>query len=678
MSNISYRPEIDGLRAVAVLSVIIYHAGVEAMSGGFIGVDVFYVISGFLITRILLRSVDDESFSLSKFYARRIKRLLPAAMFLIVVTLLFGAFILSPNRYIELAKSAVFSNLFMANVWFMNNSGYFDLSTQISPLVHMWSLAVEEQFYLFYPILLLMANRFGGIKGIKYLVIFILLSSFGLNLWMIDKSPDFTFYMLPTRAWELAIGAAINFLVIPKSLKGWQQDSISAIGFLLVFSGFFVINHNDAFPGYLALLPALGTGFLIYGLSDRDNVFKWFLTLRPILLVGKISYSAYLWHWPIVVYYRIYINERAFNLVEVILLSMASLLAGYFSWKFIEEKYRYLKLPDKKIFRITRWATAFAILISVGIYLSHGMAFRMNESQLVVADDDLMWDMECTERVSSFAGIEESFCVVGKAWNESKTKGIVWGDSHSQHWAQILDLQAKLNDVSLIVGPRKCPAYLEGELVKSHYPRYPTFTEDCQRRNQLVLNWLVENTDVDLVILAAAWSGHARMSYSDTIDTNNNSLALEEKSASEGVRAMQPAFDKLMQSLKAKNVLMLADIPRPNKILNECAFSEDTWLLRSQCDESDFKYLNSSEILEWHDSTDQLLRSLALQYQNVTSIIPTEFLCGENICNTYINGELIYKDANHIRRNLKTDSAEQLGKILGVDQYLKEISIKKQ
>ncbi|TQV74859.1 acyltransferase [Aliikangiella marina] len=673
MANIHYRPEIDGLRAIAVMSVIVFHAGVESMSGGFIGVDVFYVISGFLITRILLKSVAEEKFSFSDFYARRIKRLLPAAMVLIVCTLIFGAFILSPNRYIELAKSAFYSNLFLANVWFMKNSGYFDLSTQIQPLVHMWSLAVEEQFYLFYPLLLVFANKIGGISGIKFLVLFILVSSFGLNLWLIDTQPDFTFYMLPTRAWELAIGAALNFLLVPKGLK-WQLSAMSLLGFVMVVSSFFVINHNDAFPGILALIPALGTAFIIYGLSEQDNILKQFLSNKPMVFIGKISYSAYLWHWPIVVYYRIYVNERAFNGFEVLMLISASLLAGYWSWKYIEERYRYRQLSNKKVFRVTRWATALAILLSLGIYLSNGMAFRMSESQLVVADDDLMWDINCTESMKPFKELDESFCVVGVPWQEAKTKAIIWGDSHSQHWAQIFDLQAKSKNMSVLIGPRKCPAYLEGNIVKSHYPRYPTFTEDCTTRNQVVLEWLDQNPEVDLIVLAAAWSGHARMSYSDSQPDNLNSLPLEDKSSDLGVKAIEPAFALLLDKLSERSVMLLADIPRPNKVLNECAFSENTWLLRSRCKDSDYKILNADTILDWHKATDQLLNDLASRYPNTTAIIPTAALCDEKSCETYINNELIYKDANHIRRNLKPDSALALAKVIGIESYLESFN----
>ena len=168
MKKINYRPEIDGLRAIAVLSVIIFHAGVEQLSGGFIGVDIFYVISGYLITNIILVSLEKEEFTFSKFYVRRIKRLLPAALFMVFITVAFGALILTPDKYIELAKSAIYSNLFMANIWFMNHSGYFDLSTQVSPLVHMWSLSVEEQFYLIFPLILLVSYRINGIKGVYH------------------------------------------------------------------------------------------------------------------------------------------------------------------------------------------------------------------------------------------------------------------------------------------------------------------------------------------------------------------------------------------------------------------------------------------------------------------------------------------------------------------------------
>ena len=674
MSNIAYRPEIDGLRAVAVLSVIIFHAGVDAMSGGFIGVDVFFVISGFLITRIILKSIDNQSFSFSDFYARRLKRLLPAAIVLIVMTIVFGAFILSPNRYIELAKSGASSSLFMANIWFMKHSGYFDLSTQISPLVHMWSLSVEEQFYLFYPMLMIAANRIGGIKGIKLFISLTLVTSFVFNIWVVTRSPNFAFYMLPTRAWELAIGASINFVSLPKKLPEWINNVLSYLGVTLIIVGLFIIDHNNLYPGWLALLPSIGTASLIYSLNNHQNIVSKLLTLKPSLFLGKISYSAYLWHWPIVVYYRIYINERAFNLFEVVGLIAASLFAGYISWKYVEEQFRYTKAANKKIFKASRWAISFSIIIGLGVYLSNGFASRMSESQIKIVDDDLMWKMQCTEYVKPFSSIDEEFCVVGVPWEEAKHKGIVWGDSHSQHWAQIIDLVAKNAKASFIIGPRKCPAYLDEAYVKANYPRYPRFTVDCTKRNRIVLDWLQDKTEVDVVILAAAWSGHARMSYNDSFKTNLENSSLETQSAIEGVKASETAMHLLMKKLADKQVLLLADIPRPNKILNECAFSENTWLLRSRCNASDYKFLDAKLTLDWHQPTDELLENLATKYPNVSAIIPTTALCSEGKCSTYVNNELIYKDANHLRRNLQPDTAQALAKIIGLERFVLKLS----
>ena len=454
----------------------------------------------------------------------------------------------------------------------------------------------------------------------------------------------------------------------------WINDVLSFLGGALIIVGLFIIDHNNLYPGWLALLPSIGTALMIFSLNNHQNILSKLLTLKPSLFLGKISYSAYLWHWPIVVYYRIYINERAFNVYEIIGLILASLLAGYFSWKYIEEQFRYSKATNKKVFRASRWAISLSILLGLGVYLSNGFASRMSESQIKIVDDDLMWDMECTEYAKPFESIDETFCVVGKPWSDAKNKGIVWGDSHSQHWAQVIDIVAKNANSSFIIGPRKCPAYLNETFVKANYPRYPTFTEDCTKRNGIVLDWLKNNAEVNVVILAAAWSGHARMSYNESFMTNIENSSLETQSATEGVKASKTAMHALMNMLADKQVLLLADIPRPNKILNECAFSENTWLLRSRCKADDYQYLDAKVTLAWHEPTDQLLANLAAEYPNVSAIVPTRTLCSQGKCSTYINNELIYKDANHLRRNLEPDTAKALARMIGLDVFMLKFS----
>jgi peptidoglycan/LPS O-acetylase OafA/YrhL len=676
MTTSDYRPEIDGLRALAVLSVVIFHAGVDFLSGGFIGVDIFYVISGFLITRILMQSFTEQTtkpLSLSHFYSRRLKRLLPAALVMVVITLIFGATILSPNKYIELAKSAAFSNLFMANIWFMKNSGYFDISTQISPLVHMWSLSIEEQFYLLYPALLIVCAKINGISSIKIGVIILFLVSLAMSIYYSAIAPDFSFYMLPTRAWELALGALVA-LYATKSLNSrWLVNLLSVIAVIMMSYSLVAINHNDIYPGYLALIPTIATAIIIASLSANQNWLKFVLTLKPVLFIGKISYSVYLWHWPIVVYYRIYINERSFNLIEIFSLIVASLVVGAISWKFIEERYRYVTISPKQTYSLALKSTFAAIVLSCCVYFTQGFSARVAHELTAISDDKLMWKWTCTENIKIFTTLDESFCVVGKPWHQAKKKGIVWGDSHSQHWAQVLHYQALHNDIALVIAPRKCPAYLNQEIVKSHYPKYPNFSQSCTLRNQMTIDWLTANPDVELVILASAWSGHIRMLYTEQNKTNYSNLALEERSASVGAKLNKPAFELLLKQISGKQVLLLADIPRPNKVLNECAFTEQARLLRQPCDEQQYKFLNSKTINEWHFESDQLLEQIADEFDFVDSIIPTNHLCDQLTCQTYLNQELIYKDANHIRRNLKKESAVLLAQKIGLEAYFKQL-----
>jgi peptidoglycan/LPS O-acetylase OafA/YrhL len=674
IKKISYRAEIDGLRAIAVLAVIIFHAGIEQLSGGFIGVDIFYVISGYLITNIIITSVKNQQFSYRSFYARRAKRLLPAALTMILVTVVFAAFILSPEKYYQLAKSAEFSSLFMANVWFMKNSGYFDLSTQISPLVHMWSLSIEEQFYFFYPFIVLTAYKIGKIRGIFWSIVIIILSTFVLNLSLINTHPNFTFYMLPTRAWELGLGALIHFIPSLKTKQKTLVNVLSFTGLAGIFYSLFFITEHDAYPGYLALIPTLATAFIIYSLYQQHTSISRLLASKPLVFIGNISYSSYLWHWPIIVFYRIYINERAFNTIEISILILISLIAGYLSWRFIENRYRYQEYSDKKILKVTAYATGISVLLIASVLLTRGFPIRVTDDLAAVSNNKLMRALPCIEQISPLAGIDEKFCVVGSPWADAKYKGIVWGDSHSLHWGQILHQVAKQQDISLVIAPRKCPAYLNSAYIKSHYPKYPKFNENCTFRNNATLNWLKEDHSIELVILASAWSGQVRMHYTDEYQENLSNTSLENKFPEIGANLSKVAFEPLLAQLSDRKVLLLSDIPRPNKNLNECAFAQNTQLLRQQCNPERFKILDASKTHKWHKSSDKMIKEVANKFNNVSAIIPTELLCGPEFCQTYINNELIYRDDNHIRSNLKEATVNELARKLSITAFFENLT----
>tara|TARA_B110000238_G_scaffold192464_1_gene227847 strand:+ start:91 stop:2136 length:2046 start_codon:yes stop_codon:yes gene_type:complete len=671
-NKLIYRPEIDGLRAIAVLAVIVFHAGIEVLSGGFIGVDIFFVISGYLITAIIIKSLETQQFSYLSFYARRAKRLLPAALVMILTTMLFSALILSPDKYYQLAKSAEFSNLFIANIWFMKHSGYFDISTQISPLIHTWSLSVEEQFYFIYPFILFFSYKIGKIRAVYWSIVTIVLVTFILNLSLINIYPNFTFYMLPTRAWELGLGALTYF--IPQLKNDKFNTLLSIIGISGISYALLLITEHDQYPGYLATIPTLSAALLIFSLHGKNNLVRKTLAIKPMVFIGKISYSSYLWHWPIIVFYRIYINERAFNNTEVIILIISSLITGYFSWKYIENRYRYRELSSKKILQVAGYATLTSVLLTSTVLVSKGFPIRVSSELAAISNNNVMRSLPCIEQIEPFTNIDEKFCVIGLPWSEAKEKGIVWGDSHSLHWGQLLHKQAESRGISLVIAPRKCPAYLNNKYINSHYPKYPNFSEHCTFRNQQTLNWLEKNKDVSLVILAASWSSQVRMHYNAQNQENKSNKELTQRNPKVGADIAKVAFKHLLSQLTDRTVLLISDIPRPNKNLNECAFAESTQLLRNKCTDDKHRYLDSQETLLWHETSDGLIRHMADEFLNVSAIIPNDFLCHGQHCQTYINNELIYRDDNHIRSNLTEVTANQLADKLTITAFFDSLA----
>jgi peptidoglycan/LPS O-acetylase OafA/YrhL len=671
LPHLRYRPEIDGLRAIAVLVVILFHAGAN-LPGGFIGVDIFYVISGFLITKIIVGALHENRFSFAEFYSRRVKRLLPAAFFMLLATVLFGYVILTPDKYLELSKSAVYASIFLANVWFAGHSGYFDQTAEVSPLVHMWSLAVEEQFYLLFPLALMLAYRRWRLHGIQWAIGLVLVLSLGSSLLLSPRYTNFSFYLLPTRAWELSVGAVLVFLPL-HHLRGFRAPTLLfGSGAGLILFGLLSVSQEQPYPGWLALFPVIGTALLIAASHAEGAVGRNLLVLRPVVLIGRISYSAYLWHWPIVSYYRVYVAERAFFLHEVVALTIASLAVGYLSWRFIEERFRHRELPSGKTLRYGTYAISVMVALPISVHLAGGFPDRISVQARTITDSNLMWSWTCAERIRPFAGDNHAYCVVGARWQGARVKGIIWGDSHSMHWGPLFHELARERGISLVVAPLGCPPYLNAEYVQEHYPKFPDFTEKCTHKHRLTVDWLNRTPEIRLVVMAAAWSGHVRMLYTEQTGTNlRTALDLVERSGEVGGTLSIEALRRTLASidLRGRRVLLLGDVPRPNRNLNECAFVDASWLLRAPC-EDPYDHLDATRVRRWHKVSDEVLTRVAGEFNAVDAIIPVSVFCNDTICPTYLDGELLYKDSNHIRRNLTATTVQRVANELGLPTYL--------
>lgn len=360
-----YRSEVDGLRALAVVPVIFFHAGFEVFSGGFVGVDVFFVISGYLITTIIINEMDESRFSLINFYERRARRILPALCTMIFVCLPFAWFILMPQDLQDFAQSLLAVVTFSSNILFWQESGYFDTAAELKPLLHTWSLAVEEQFYIFFPPLLMLMWSLGR-RAILGLLAVVFVLSLLLAQWGAYNSPTAAFYLLPTRGWELLIGSFAAFYLqrrqVPLAVP--VQNILSFAGLVMIVLSIFIYNKATPFPSLYALLPTLGTVFIIL-FATKGTLANSLLSHKALVGIGLISYSAYLWHQPLIVFSKYTTFEL--SLLHKSALILVTFVLSFLTWKYIETPARKGRgISTNQVFIGS--GAVFAVLIALGLH----------------------------------------------------------------------------------------------------------------------------------------------------------------------------------------------------------------------------------------------------------------------------------------------------------------------
>jgi peptidoglycan/LPS O-acetylase OafA/YrhL len=388
-----YRADIDGLRALAVIPVVLFHAGTASVSGGFVGVDVFFVISGFLITGILLREIQEGRYSIVNFYERRMRRIFPALFFVIACVYVVGLCILLPVDLAGLAKSIIATAFFVSNMLFWSEAGYFDAPAEMKPLLHTWSLAVEEQYYILFPLALFLLYRLLKGRNAVWCIAAACLISLGLSEWGVRHAPVATFYLLPTRAWELLLGSLLAMGVLPCISSARVAQGVSAGGLALIVASMLVLTPLSPFPGITALAPCLGAVLVIHAGANHEPLGNRILAFPPARFIGLISYSLYLWHWPIIVFTKyIWIEELTFQLKAAVV--AASLAAAVLTWRFIERPFRNpARVPRKTIFASGIAAMAVATVIAVpGI--PGGLPNRLPRDVVATADINSYRDAE--------------------------------------------------------------------------------------------------------------------------------------------------------------------------------------------------------------------------------------------------------------------------------------------
>lgn len=457
-----YRPEVDGLRAIAVLPVILFHAGFSWFSGGYVGVDVFFVISGYLITTIIAHEIINEKFSLSKFYERRAKRILPALFFVMFCCVPFAWFWMTPLQFENFSLALLSIVVFSSNILFWKNESYFADPAEENPLLHTWSLAVEEQFYIFFPLLLIFLlkrkRRYVGVTLFTGVVMSFLLAEWG---WR--NNPEANFYLLPTRVWELGVGAICAFAVVkPRAL---YRQLFSLFGFVLIASSVFIYDKNTPFPSVYAIAPVLGSALVILYAHQGTFVYR-VLSNKVLVGVGLISYSAYLWHQPIFAFARIR-DFSSHSPLLMFFLSVISLILAFFSWKYIEAPFRK-KGHGHSFWGMKRVFSYSFLGMSAFLFVGYlGLDEKVSDFRL--SSSQRTWVAEINElKAERQTLIKEGGCHFnGSAidsdkflddWSCGKASAAVglYGDSHAADKAVLLK---RIGASVLQLGGARCPLY---------------------------------------------------------------------------------------------------------------------------------------------------------------------------------------------------------------------------
>lgn len=570
MSNFKYRPDIDGLRAVAVGLVLLHHMKL-GMPGGFVGVDMFFVISGFVITGMVLKEQQAGRFSLRTFWIRRIRRILPLSTCVVAVTLGLATFLIMPSEFVQLTKSAIAQQLMCANLYFYRHTGgYFDGSSDIKPLLHMWSLAVEEQFYLIYPILLVAAQRITR-RHLSLLLTVLALMSLGYSQWAVVHDRNAAFYLLPSRAWELLLGGILLLNCNSGPRNERHRSLIGSAGLAILAASCQLFNDSTSFPGISALAPCLGTAAIIYANTNSQNPINSVLTSGLFVFVGRISFSLYLWHWPLLAITRYWTGPDLPIQISAGLL-LLTIAVSVITWKYIETPFRHTPTgkSSRTFIRLAFASVIFILASSTAVISSRGVPQRfttefqayLNKSKFIGGYESRLDD-----------AVSGQLPVLGlRRSHEPPLDFIVWGDSHAFTLAPMLDRMAKRHKLAGAVAARSATPPLLG-VWNTHVP-------DANEFNEATLNY-IERNQVKNVLLVARWTVYMEgmaeeVKWQDSLLVDHlNSMRTKESAQVVFQRGLARTIESLQRS--GVQVFVLKQIPYQSSRPDQLCLRQRFW-----------------------------------------------------------------------------------------------------
>lgn len=513
--SLKYRPDIDGLRGIAVLSVLAYHLRVMIFRGGFVGVDIFFVISGYLISSVILQDIEKGKFSFAVFYERRVRRILPALIVALIGTSVLAYLYFLPLELVGFAKSLLSALFSASNFYFWKQTSYFGGPVESMPLIHTWSLAVEEQFYLFLPVFLVLAHRFFPRK-IRLVVLLIAAVSFAISAVGAFRFPSASFYLPHTRAWELMLGVLISLDFLPAIGKTVVRNLLAFGGCVLIVASVCLLYSGFPFPGVSALPPCLGAAMIIYAGRSGSSWAGRALSFKPLVFIGLISYSLYLWHWPVIVFQGM--ESGIVSGLSVRTAKVACILVSFslatLSWKFVELPFRsgQKKLSKAALFKLIPSVAAIVMAIGITAIVYRGLPSRYPAGAVRVASyleyDSGRYFRDGSCFISSeyrFNDFDFSKCL---HTDQNKKNYLLLGDSHAAHlW---YGFSTTLDQVNILQATASgCKPTLD----------QPTFAGGtCKRLMEYMFTDYLPHHHLDRVLIAARWQKEDLSPLSGTLD----------------------------------------------------------------------------------------------------------------------------------------------------------------
>jgi peptidoglycan/LPS O-acetylase OafA/YrhL len=593
-SHPKYRPDIDGLRAIAILSVIAFHGFPNLVPGGFIGVDIFFVVSGYLISWIIFENLRENRFSFIDFYIHRIRRIFPSLLLLFLVVFLVGYLALSSGEFSQLGKHIAGGAGFISNFILLNESGYFDVAAEAKPLLNLWSLGIEEQFYILWPLAawIIWKLNFGFFPLVMTLGIF----SLGLNIFLVSNNPTYAFYFPLTRFWELLIGSFIACLAIKGNLlkKNWINPC-SFAGFFLILAGEFLIDIKSTFPGWWALLPTVGTALVIIS-GPTGFINKNILASKILVWIGLISFPLYLWHWPILVFFGLLFPNERTGLETLYLIGLSFFLA-WVSYRFVEKPIRG-NGGNKTVIALILLMLVIGF-VGHNAYIRDGLPFRV-AAQNAMSINQFIKNPNvpnCSIGEPEYPILQlPKECFAKNKDGGKATSVFLWGDSHVANFSYGMTAERIQNfDIDLRYSAKGgCPPIINFS---------PSSNSECFKSNEFALAQIAKNRP-STVVLLADWVIYRKV--------KQNYLSNE---------MIVSTIDSL-RSLGVKKIILVGNFP--DFEVNQARLGMNIFI--PSLVTRTFKRLDFSAI-----QTDKDIKEVA-EKNNLDFISPIEVLCNDEGC----------------------------------------------